>query len=127
MFNLTIIVDFEAAHYIPNYPGKCCRLHGHNWKVEVMVTGSQLNELGMLIDFRDLKAEVNQIIDKLDHYYLNETEPFTTIPPTAENLAKYIFDELSARPALQAQAKVAEVKVWESARSAVAYQGAGAV
>ncbi|SEO29982.1 6-carboxytetrahydropterin synthase QueD [Propionispora vibrioides] len=123
MFELTIIVDFEAAHHIPDYPGKCCRLHGHNWKVEVSVKGNQLNTLGMLIDFKELKAEVQAIIGKLDHFYLNEIEPFCRISPTAENIAKYIYDELANHAGLAETVTVASVKVWESAHSAVSYSG----
>ena len=79
MYELTISVNFEAAHYINNYPGKCSRLHGHNWKVEVNIYGNELGELGMLVDFRDLKATVNKIMVNLDHYCLNEIEPFCKI------------------------------------------------
>jgi 6-pyruvoyltetrahydropterin/6-carboxytetrahydropterin synthase len=122
MFELTTIVEFEAAHYIPEYPGKCSRLHGHNWQVEVTVCGNKLNKLGMLIDFRDLKAAVTQIVTKLDHYYLNEIEPFCTLNPTAENIARYIFEELAGQPALDGEIAVDCVKVWESPRSAVVYR-----
>ncbi|MDD4601188.1 hypothetical protein SDC9_06113 [bioreactor metagenome] len=122
MFELTIIVDFEAAHFIQDYPGKCSRLHGHNWKVEVAVSGSKLNELGMLIDFHDLKAEVKQVIETLDHRYLNEIEPFNVCNPTAENIAKYIYEQLVNRPAfVDVAVRVLSVKVWESAHSAVTY------
>lgn len=122
MFELIIIVDFEAAHFIREYPGKCSRLHGHNWQVEVTVSGNQLNHLGMLIDFRELKEEVNKVIVNLDHYYLNEIEPFCTINPTAENIAKYIFESLSVNPIFGGNVKIHLVKVWESPRSAVAYR-----
>ncbi len=121
MFELTIIVDFEAAHCIRDYPGKCSRLHGHNWKVEVLVSGSKLNKLGMIIDFRELKEEVNKVIMTLDHYYLNETEAFSEINPTAENIAKYIFDELVSKPAFSQDIKVRAIRVWESPHSAVTY------
>ena len=94
MYELTVIVEFEAAHRIVDYPGKCNRLHGHNWSVEVNVVGTKLNDLGMLIDFKELKKEVNQMIDRLDHYYLNEIEAFKIMNPTAENIAKYIYEEL---------------------------------
>lgn len=121
MFELTINVNFEAAHYINNYSGKCSRLHGHNWKVEVNIYGTQLDELGMLIDFRDLKAAVNKIMIKLDHYCLNEIEPFCTINPTAENIAKYIYEQLKETQEFDGNAKLRSVKVWESLNSAAAY------
>ena len=121
MFELTINVNFEAAHYINNYVGKCSRLHGHNWKVEVHIYGTKLDELGMLIDFRDLKATVNDIIIKLDHYCLNEIEPFCSINPTAENIAKYIFDQLVETKQFDQNVKLRCVKIWESPNSAAAY------
>ena len=93
-FELTVKSDFEAAHYIKNYPGKCARLHGHNWIVEAVVRGNELNELGILVDFKDLKAALNKVLDELDHQYLNELEIFADKNPTAENLAKEIFNQL---------------------------------
>lgn len=122
MFELSIIVNFEAAHNIVGYQGKCQRLHGHNWKVKVTVAGSKLDELGMVIDFRDLKSEVNKIIEKLDHYYLNELAQFKALNPTAENIAKYLFDELSQSTALkQKEVSVKSMTVWEAANSAIKY------
>lgn len=125
MFELTIICDFEAAHRLPEYPGKCCRLHGHNWKVEVTITGSELDKLGMLVDFKELKQQVNIVLSTLDHYYLNEIPPFNRINPTAENIAQYIYYEVSKAPLItqsSRELKVAQVKVWESPHSAAAYR-----
>lgn len=121
MYDLTIIAEFEAAHQLPDYPGKCCRLHGHNWKVEVTVTGEELNHLGMVMDFKELKNEVGTVIDTLDHYYLNDLPAFKTMNPTAENIAKYIYDSLAELAAFQQAIKVSCVQVWESPRSAVKY------
>lgn len=121
MYELTTIVDFEAAHCLRNYPGKCSRLHGHNWQVEVTVCGTQLNDLGLLIDFRDLKAEVQKILTQLDHYYLNELPAFQTVNPSAENIAKYLYDELAKAPVFSGLT-LQSIKVWESPRSAVSYR-----
>ncbi|QDR80642.1 6-carboxytetrahydropterin synthase QueD [Sporomusa termitida] len=121
MYDLTIIAEFEAAHQLPDYPGKCCRLHGHNWKVEVTVYGHELNQLGMVMDFKELKAEVGKVIDNLDHYFLNDLPEFESVPPTAEHIAKYIYDTLAANPAFQHSIKVRSVQIWESPRSAVKY------
>lgn len=124
MFELTIIVDFEAAHRLPNYPGKCQRLHGHNWKVEASVAGNTLNQLGMLIDFCDLKQELNDVISTLDHYYLNEIEAFKSVSPTAENIAKYVFDKFSQSQIFNTGTiSLSCIKVWESAHSVVTYKG----
>lgn len=121
LYELTVIVEFEAAHRIVDYPGKCNRLHGHNWSVEVNVVGTKLNDLGMLIDFKELKKEVNQMIDRLDHYYLNEIEAFKIMNPTAENIAKYIYEELEKSKLLSEDNRVKSIKVWESPKSAVTY------
>ncbi|MCX7779718.1 MAG: 6-carboxytetrahydropterin synthase QueD [Negativicutes bacterium] len=124
MFELTILSEFEAAHRLPEYQGKCCRLHGHNWRVEVTLTGAQLDKQGMLIDFKEFKQEVNGVLATLDHYYLNDTPPFREINPTAENIAQYIFDELSKSALLNVPERgirVSLVKVWESPYSAAAY------
>jgi 6-pyruvoyltetrahydropterin/6-carboxytetrahydropterin synthase len=122
VYELTIIVNFEAAHRLPDYPGKCSRLHGHNWKVEVTVAGQELDKLGMLIDFRVLKQEVNKVIETLDHYYLNEIEPFREVNPTAENIARYIHGELNHHLASTRDVTVKSVKVWESLHSAAVYR-----
>ena len=121
MYELTVKSEFEAAHFIKNYPGKCARLHGHNWIVEAVAQGSQLNELGILIDFKILKAELNKILDELDHQYLNELEIFKTKNPTAENLAKEIFEKLSVSEIFSGTAKLTAVKVYESPKSCVTY------
>lgn len=121
MYELTISVNFEAAHYIKDYPGKCNRLHGHNWKVEVNIYGNKLDKLGMLVDFRDLKVTVNKIMEKLDHYCLNEIEPFCTMNPTAENIAKYIYDQLLETKEFDQDVNLRSIKIWESATSAATY------
>lgn len=121
MYELAVKSEFEAAHLIRNYPGKCARLHGHNWTVEAIAQGTQLNELGILIDFKILKAELNKILDALDHQYLNELEMFQTKNPTAENLAKEIFDKLSLSEIFNGTTKLTAVKVYESPKSCVTY------
>ncbi|BBB93062.1 MAG TPA: 6-carboxytetrahydropterin synthase QueD [Methylomusa anaerophila] len=123
MYELTIIAEFEAAHRLPEYPGKCCRLHGHNWKVEVTIAGTKLNKQGMVIDFREFKSAVGKVIDQLDHYYLNELEAFQEVYPTAENIAKYIYDKLNDHPSFTdaSDLNVRCITVWESPRSAVKY------
>jgi len=122
MFELSVKVEFEAAHRIVGYPGKCNRLHGHNWTVEVNVIGEKLNELGMLVDFKDLKEEVTVVMDRLDHQYLNELPAFAEgHNPTAEHIAEYIYDALAKQTVFQQNCQLKNVKVWESAKSAVIY------
>ena len=121
LYELTVRAEFEAAHKIENYPGKCARLHGHNWIVEAIVKGSELNELGILVDFKILKTELKKVLDELDHQYLNELEIFAKKSPTAENLAKIIFEKLSESEIFKTNAKLSAVKVYESPKSCVTY------
>ena len=122
MYELTVLGEFEAAHFIDGYAGKCQRLHGHNWTVEARVCGRELDRLGMLIDFKLLKTELNRVLDELDHRYLNELDAFSTINPTAENLARYIFEQLAASEIFKSEAaRLLSIKVNESPRSGVVY------
>jgi 6-pyruvoyltetrahydropterin/6-carboxytetrahydropterin synthase len=121
MFELTIIEEFEAAHRLPEYDGKCCRLHGHNWRVEVVVRGTELDSSGLLIDFKILKTHVADVLSTLDHYYLNETAPFHNVPPTAEYIAKYIYETLAAQADFDDRVKIFAVRIWESPRSCASY------
>ena len=121
LFELTIVDEFEAAHRLPDYDGKCCRLHGHNWRVEVTVRGDRLDHSGMLMDFKVLKQNLTDVLSTLDHYYLNETKPFTAIPPTAEHIARYIHESLVGRRDFGDCVKIHAVKVWESPKSCAAY------
>lgn len=121
LFELNVRENFEAAHKIKNYPGKCARLHGHNWIVEASVKGSKLNDLGILIDFKILKSELKKVLEEFDHQYLNELEIFTKKNPTAENLAKIIFEKLSESEIFNENAKLSAVKIYESPKSCVIY------
>jgi 6-pyruvoyltetrahydropterin/6-carboxytetrahydropterin synthase len=94
MFVLKIVTDFASAHSLRNYPGDCARLHGHNWQVEVSVCSKVLDDNGIAIDFREIKKQTKLVIKRLDHQYLNEIKPFDVLNPTAENIAKYFFDEV---------------------------------
>ena len=95
MYTLTVEDHFASAHQLRGYKGKCENLHGHNWKVVVEVQGHNLNEIGLLIDFHDLKKILKNILEHLDHKNLNETAPFDTINPSSENICKYIYDKIS--------------------------------
>ncbi len=113
MYEATIETHFSAAHRLRQYNGECERLHGHNWKVQVSIVSAELDDLGMAIDFRELKDKTNALIDNLDHNYLNEIPPFTKLNPTTENMSKYIFDELS-KTVNSDSFKISKVTVWES-------------
>jgi len=93
MYELTVERGFSSGHYLRNYKGKCENPHGHNYKVKITLRGESLDHAGLLLDFRDLKLVMHPVIDRLDHQMLNDLEPFTTLNPSAENLAKYFYDE----------------------------------
>ena len=123
MYTLRVEGAFEAAHRVVNYPGKCDRPHGHNWVVEATFQGTQLDELGMLIDFKVAKKALAEILEVFDHYYLNDFPPFKDgVNPTAENLARIIYERLEARTDVQASpAELTALTVWESPKSSVTY------
>lgn len=121
MFEIEVSAAFEAAHFIRGYAGKCSRLHGHNWQVAALVRGEELDALGMLVDFKIVKAELNKVLDEFDHRFLNELDAFATDNPTAENLARKIFQRLAASEIFGGSAKLYAVKVYESPNSCVMY------
>jgi 6-pyruvoyltetrahydropterin/6-carboxytetrahydropterin synthase len=120
MFVLKIVTDFASAHSLRNYPGDCSRLHGHNWQVEVSVESEALNALGIAIDFREIKKQTKEVVKRVDHQYLNEISPFDELNPTAENIAKYFYQEVGALINNQ-DVRVCEVIIWETPRASVAY------
>jgi len=93
MFEVTVEGGFSSGHYLRNYRGKCENPHGHNYKVRVTLHGKELDEAGLLLDFKLLKQVMRPVIDRIDHQMLNELEPFTTLNPSAENIAKYFYDQ----------------------------------
>ena len=121
LYEIEVRAAFEAAHFIEGYAGKCARLHGHNWEVEAVVRGEKLDALGMLIDFKVLKAELKKVLDEFDHRFLNELEPFAKENPTAENLARKIFERLAGSKIFNGTTKLYAVKVHESPNSCVTY------
>ncbi len=113
-------MEFSSAHILNGHEGSCKQMHGHNWKVEVEVCGNKLDNIGMVIDFKEIKKSTNSIVDKLDHQFLNDLKPFKNINPTAENIAQYIYHELS-KVLLKNNVQVKSIKLWENDRSAVTY------
>jgi len=121
IYTLTVKDHFDAAHYLYDYPGECRNLHGHTWDIEVSVESTQLCELGMVYDFALLKKDLKGVLDRYDHKHLNEITPFDSISPTAENLARIIFEELS-KVIVQEGVTVVEVAVWESPIAKLSYR-----
>lgn len=120
MYEVSIELTFSAAHSLRNYQGKCETLHGHNWKVEVVFEREDLDEVGMVIDFKKLKEKTRIIIDQFDHKYLNEIPPFQEINPSSENIACYIYKKLN-RLLNSEKGNLKRVSVWESEDSRATY------
>lgn len=120
MYEVMIKTSFSAAHRLRNYKGKCEKLHGHNWGVEVVVKSNKLRLNGLLIDFKDLKKITHRILNKVDHSNLNEIAPFDRISPTAENIAKWLYQKIS-REINSATIKLSMVNVEETEGSRASY------
>lgn len=122
MYEIMIETHFSAAHAVRGYKGKCENTHGHNFKIEVYARGEQLDSIGMLYDFKDLKAATKEIIDRLDHTFINEVPPFDKeLNTTAELLAYWICTEV--RNLIKSEfAEVYKVRVWEAPSYAATYQ-----
>ncbi|HYX68824.1 MAG TPA: 6-carboxytetrahydropterin synthase QueD [Terriglobales bacterium] len=123
MFEITVEDTFAAGHYLRNYKGKCEKPHGHNYKVRVTMHGQKLDHAGLLVDFKDLREVMRHVIERLDHQMINELEPFTTVNPSAENLAKYFYDETNTNliKATQGRVKVKNVTIWETDTTTATY------
>ena len=119
-YTLKILADFASAHTLRDYPGDCSRMHGHNWKLEVEVTATALNEHGMGMDFKTIKTATRELAATLDHRYLNDIPPFDTVNPTAENIAQYFYKNLSQTVNIDT-AKISAVTLWETDRACVRY------
>jgi len=120
MFEISVKTHFSGAHHLREYPGECARVHGHNWEVEVMIRGPQPDALGMLIDFKIVKAAIRDQVAELDHVDLNALPAFAQQNPTSENLARYLFEQL--RKHLDSpQYRIYKVRVSESPGSTASY------
>ena len=124
MYELNVELSFSAAHCLVGHPGPCARLHGHNYRVVVVVGGERLNEQGMLIDFGDLKELCARVVDPLDHTMLNELAAFAGKNPTAEALAEHIYRQVEQRlsEAEPDRVQLMQVTVYESERSYATYR-----
>jgi 6-pyruvoyltetrahydropterin/6-carboxytetrahydropterin synthase len=120
MYELTVKSHFDAAHALRDYPGECRKLHGHTWDVEVTVVGETLDDVGIVYDFKSLKEDLRAVLDQYDHAYLNDVEPFDVLTPTAENLARVVYEQLAETVDLRV--RVLEVAVWESPIAKLVYR-----
>ncbi|MBA7632885.1 6-carboxy-5,6,7,8-tetrahydropterin synthase [subsurface metagenome] len=122
MYELTVVTQFAAAHQLRKFRGKCEKLHGHNWRIEVSLTGEKLNNAGVLIDFKEIKDATDRILEELDHSFLNELPKFKDQNPSSENIAAYIFEKLGSTLNSN-QIKVTKVTAWESDSAGASYSG----
>ena len=122
-FEISASAHFDAAHALRDYDGPCARMHGHSFKVQAALTGSQLGPSHLLVDFHDLKRLLQEIIAPFDHRCLNELEPFTELSPTSENIARFVYQSLTGRLSqLPSGVRLAWVSVSESPDTRVVYQ-----
>ena len=123
MFEITAKDHFDAAHFLRGYNGKCANIHGHRWQVEVSLQGPELNELGILVDFMDVKSMLKEVMEVFDHKMVNDVPPFDRLNPTAENIARFVYEEMSSK--LNTQIKpgivLTRATVWESESASSTY------
>jgi 6-pyruvoyltetrahydropterin/6-carboxytetrahydropterin synthase len=122
MFQVSVEETFSAGHALRGYRGKCENPHGHNYRVRVIVEGPQLDTIGLLYDFSQMKRVLRDLIGGVDHRFLNDQAPFDTINPSAENMAKFFYDEVSEKiGAAPNGPRIASVTVWETDETSATY------
>ncbi|MBZ5727581.1 MAG: 6-carboxytetrahydropterin synthase QueD [Acidobacteriia bacterium] len=122
MFEVTIEETFSAGHALRNYHGKCENVHGHNYRCQVTMEGAELDSIGLLVDFVELKRVTHAVLDRMDHQWLNEFPPFDALNPSAENMARYIFERISAELKTREGVRVGSVKLWETDTASAVYR-----
>jgi len=120
MYELKVVTSFAAAHQLTMVGSKCENMHGHNWRIEVYLTGEKLNAGGVLVDFGEIKAHLAEVMEKLDHKFLNELEYFSDGNPSSENIAYFVATELQTRMD-NSSARVSKVAAWESDDACATY------
>ena len=120
MYELKVVTRFAAAHQLTMVGSKCENMHGHNWRIEVYVTGDKLNAGGVLVDFGEIKAHLAAVMKKLDHKFLNELEYFSDGNPSSENIAYFVAAQLQTRMD-NSPARVSKVTAWESDDACATY------
>ena len=122
MFEVMIERNFSSAHQLRGYKGKCENLHGHNYKIEIYARGRELDNIGLLVDFGELKMAADEVVQYLDHRNINELEPFDEeLNPSAENLARYILERVASRVGDE-RVEVYKVRCFETPNSVATYQ-----
>ena len=124
MFEVSVEQTFAAGHALRNYKGKCENVHGHNWKVQLTLEGERLDEVGLLADFVEIKRAMDKVVGYLDHQFMNELKPFDTVNPSAENIARFFYEELARDldRIATAPVRISHVKVWETDNASATYR-----
>jgi 6-pyruvoyltetrahydropterin/6-carboxytetrahydropterin synthase len=122
MFEVTIEETFAAGHALRNYRGKCENVHGHNYRCQVTLAGPQLDSTGLLVDFVELKKVVHAVLDRMDHQWLNDFPPFNVLNPSAENIARYIYDQVSEGLKARNGVRIGSVRLWETDTASATYR-----
>ena len=122
MFEVAVERTFAAGHALRHYRGKCENVHGHNYRVRITIAGEQLNSIGLLVDFLDVKRLMDEVIEYLDHRFINDLPPFDALNPSAENIAKYFYDRVAEGLQSDPPVRISEVRVWETDTSIAAYR-----
>ncbi len=123
MFEVEVEASFSSGHYLRNYRGRCENPHGHNYRVCVTLVGESLDEGGLLFDFKNLKKVLHPTIEYLDHQMINDLIPFTELNPSAENLARYFFEETNRRVTAMTgnRVKLKQCTLYETDQSSATY------
>lgn len=119
MYELTVKRKFSAAHQLRGYRGKCENLHGHTYGVDVVLSAESLDGIGLAVDFKVVKKIIDDLLDNYDHRLINEVAPFDEINPSAENMARVIYESL--KDSLPGEVGLRKVTVWESANAGASY------
>ncbi len=119
MFFLSVELNISAAHFLRDFEGDCRRIHGHNWKIRVEVKSAAVNDVGMAMDFKDLKEASEKVVMRYDHQNLNEIAPFDSINPTAENMARYLYHEIAQT--LPKEVSMSKISIWETEKYRLDY------
>jgi 6-pyruvoyltetrahydropterin/6-carboxytetrahydropterin synthase len=122
MFEVSVEETFAAGHALRNYKGKCENVHGHNYRVQLTFSGPELDSIGLLVDFVAVKKLMQTVVDRLDHQYLNDLAPFNVLNPSAENIAKYFYDQISGGLGQNIPVRLGQVRIWETDTSSATYR-----
>jgi 6-pyruvoyltetrahydropterin/6-carboxytetrahydropterin synthase len=122
MYEVTVEETFAAGHALRNYHGKCENVHGHNYKVQITFAGPRLDDTGLLVDFVHVKRLMRSAIERLDHQFLNDLAPFDRINPSAENIARYFYEEIAKGLTPETPVQVDAVRIWETDTASATYR-----